>query len=71
MRGKQIKTAEELYQTKSVYVKNWKKGHSTAFICSMQFRIVMRWIKEGQFFYFIKDKTEKSRNTNFSKKSHK
>jgi len=70
MKGQQIRTAEELYRTKSVYVKKWEKGHATAFICSMQFRVVMQWLRSGQFFYFVKDEKEKF-NTRFSKKFKK
>ena len=39
----------DLYNYKSVYVKRWNRISPTSFIIGMQFRLVIRWMQQGQF----------------------
>lgn len=53
---KQIRTVERImelaYQGKSVWVPNWKRTSSAAFLQNWQARLLYAYIKKGEFFEY-------------------
>ena len=44
---KRIINPVELFKLKTVYVKSWGKMHPAAWMCSMQFRTLCKFIRSG------------------------